>query len=523
MKTGSIAKRWISCAIALFCVASLVVNSPLENQGAAAAAAGSLLSLSPSAGSYGVGKTFTVTIGLNTNGESINAVEADLTFAPDKLEVTALDYTTGGVLMFALDHTYDNAAGHVCLAGGLPSPGFTGSAGHIATITFRTKAAGTASVTFDATSAVLRNSDSANVLTSTQPGQFTIADGAVASPGIFVSPIALACAEGGTSVSYAVQLASQPALPVTVLPSASAQLAISPPSLVFTPASWSVPQVVTVRAIDDTLPEGTRTVMLQNTAATGDPMYQGLNGPAVAVTIVDNDAAVTDHTVTASVSGTGGTIAPAGRAAVRDGAPMRFVIQPDAGYEIDTVTVDGTPLSVWDRTAMAYGFSAVTAEHTICCTFRMTKDTAPPTLALAGLDASGVPQVITASVPWQLAVVATDDRGPATVTVSEGTAALATRSGVSGEVSLAVTAADGKHLLNVVASDASGNVTSRQVELTVDTAGPVIAVPNVPAVTATSLLTLAGKVVDAVSGVASVSVDGAAVQFSADGLSLIHI
>lgn len=519
MRTGSIAQRWKKYAIALICVASLVVNSPLVFQGAAAASAagGSVLSLSPATGAYGVGQTLSITIMLNTNGESINAIEVDLSFPADKLQVTSLDYTTGGVLMFALDDSYDNATGHIRLAGGLPSPGFTGATGHVATITFHTKAAGTANVTFDATSAVLRNSDSANVLAGTQPGQFTIADGAAASPGILISPAALLCAEGGPSVTYAVQLASQPASVVTITPSADPQLHIAPASLVFTPASWSAAQLVTVAAVDDTIPQGTRTVTIQNSAASSDPLYQGLNGSAVAVTIADNDVAATDHTITASVAGTGGTISPSGKVAVQDGAAMRFVIKPDAGYEIDTVTVDGAQLSAWDRTGIAYDFSAVTADHTITCAFRLTKDVTPPALVLTGLAASGTPQVTTASVPWQLAVRATDDRGPVTVTVSENGSVLATQSAVAGAATLAVQAADGDHLLTITATDGAGNVTSRQVELVVDTTGPVMTLSAVPSRVTTSRLDLRGKVADALSGVASLSADGSALQWSADG------
>ena len=45
------------------------------------------LSLQPSAGTFQVGSTFEVSLYLDTQGETVNAVEAILQFSPDKLQV----------------------------------------------------------------------------------------------------------------------------------------------------------------------------------------------------------------------------------------------------------------------------------------------------------------------------------------------------------------------------------------------------------------------------------------------------
>jgi len=56
----------------------------------------------------------------------------------------------------------------------VPTPGFTGGAGKVATITFHAKAAGSATVTFEGTSKLMRSDDNINVLADTSPGKVTI-------------------------------------------------------------------------------------------------------------------------------------------------------------------------------------------------------------------------------------------------------------------------------------------------------------------------------------------------------------
>lgn len=54
-------------------------------------AAGGRLYLSPASGSFTAGQTFTVSVRMNTS-ESVNAVQANLSYATDKLEVVGLSY-----------------------------------------------------------------------------------------------------------------------------------------------------------------------------------------------------------------------------------------------------------------------------------------------------------------------------------------------------------------------------------------------------------------------------------------------
>ena len=70
------------------------------------------------------------------------------------------------------------------------------------------------------------------------------------------------------------------------------------------------------------------------------------------------------HTITAS-AGANGSISPSGATTVQDGADQTFTFTPNAGYKVQTVTVDGSPVTV----AGTYAFTDVTGDHTIAVAF----------------------------------------------------------------------------------------------------------------------------------------------------------
>ena len=77
------------------------------------------------------------------------------------------------------------------------------------------------------------------------------------------------------------------------------------------------------------------------------------------------------YTITPS-AGAGGTISPSASQPVA-GTDADFTLTPNAGYQVATLTVDGTPVAV----ATSYTFSSVAADHTIAVTF------VKPSLSLA--------------------------------------------------------------------------------------------------------------------------------------------
>ena len=85
---------------------------------------------------------------------------------------------------------------------------------------------------------------------------------------------------------------------------------------------------------------------------------------------------VTTYTITPT-AGSNGTISPSGAVTVADGGSQTFTFTPDAGYEIDTVTVDGTKVAV---TGNSHTITNVTADMSINVTFKEIYVPTPPTV-----------------------------------------------------------------------------------------------------------------------------------------------
>jgi uncharacterized repeat protein (TIGR01451 family) len=127
----------------------------------------------------------------------------------------------------------------------------------------------------------------------------TIADDDTA--GVSLSTTTVAVAEGGATASYTVVLTSQPSAAVTVTPSPDGQIAVSPASLIFTPANWSTPQTVTVTAADDQVVEGEHSGAVAHSAAGGD--YGAVGAASVTASIADDDTATYQFTAPTSSAG----------------------------------------------------------------------------------------------------------------------------------------------------------------------------------------------------------------------------
>ena len=93
----------------------------------------------------------------------------------------------------------------------------------------------------------------------------------------------------GEDASYKVRLGSRPTATVTVTVSAAdaAELTIAPERLVFPAERWSEPKQVTLTARQDEDALADAPVELSHTASGGG--YDGVSGPTLTVTIVEND------------------------------------------------------------------------------------------------------------------------------------------------------------------------------------------------------------------------------------------
>ncbi len=133
------------------------------------------LYLSPDAGSFFMGGTFDVSILMNTGGEDVNAVQADLKFDKTKLQVASPTTGTSFVKIWVSQPTYSNIEGTLSFMGGIPSPGITTSSGLVSTITFRAISPGKALIEFLDSSKVLKNDpDGKDILNLTGKGIYNI-------------------------------------------------------------------------------------------------------------------------------------------------------------------------------------------------------------------------------------------------------------------------------------------------------------------------------------------------------------
>lgn len=114
------------------------------------------LNLIPSVTKVSVGNIVSVGVYVDTGGKAINNAEATIEFPTDVLEVISVSKKPSIFTLWVEEPSFSNYTGTVSFNGGVANPGFTGGNGSIASITFRAKKAGSASLLFSA-SAVRQN------------------------------------------------------------------------------------------------------------------------------------------------------------------------------------------------------------------------------------------------------------------------------------------------------------------------------------------------------------------------------
>lgn len=127
------------------------------------ASAAATFTLSPATQTVKVGDTLTVTIKFDTGGETVSSTKALLSFPPSLLTV---DTASGipdkpTVITKWNQRLYSNVSGTITLNG---NTNVTGADQTLAIVRFKTKAVGTANVTFSQGSQIIRTSDTKDVL-----------------------------------------------------------------------------------------------------------------------------------------------------------------------------------------------------------------------------------------------------------------------------------------------------------------------------------------------------------------------
>ncbi|MCK4539732.1 hypothetical protein KAU09_01095 [Candidatus Parcubacteria bacterium] len=137
-------------------------------------AGGAVLFLSPSTGDYNVGRSFTVSVAVNSGGGSgINAAEGSIKYDNSYLTVSKLSDTGSIFKLWTTDPTYSNSAGTISFGGGSPGP-YKGTNGTIFTITFSTKKIGTTEVKFSSGIVLAADGKGTNIFSGFGNARFNI-------------------------------------------------------------------------------------------------------------------------------------------------------------------------------------------------------------------------------------------------------------------------------------------------------------------------------------------------------------
>ncbi|MBI5037724.1 MAG: carboxypeptidase regulatory-like domain-containing protein [Candidatus Kerfeldbacteria bacterium] len=140
------------------------------------------LQLSPSSGSYNSGQTFSVELRVNSDGVAINAAESTIRFPQNLVQIESI--SSAGIFTFwPVSPTFSNATGIMSFSGGLPNPGYTGSAGKILTIMFRSIAAGSIQIRTENSRVLANDGQGTDVMTTEGTiGTFAVSEDPVVLP-----------------------------------------------------------------------------------------------------------------------------------------------------------------------------------------------------------------------------------------------------------------------------------------------------------------------------------------------------
>jgi hypothetical protein len=236
--------------------------------------------------------------------------------------------------------------------------------------------------------------------------------------------------------------------------------------------------------------------------------------------------AINIYTITVQVWGQG-TVTPSGTVQVNHGAGQSFHIVPATGWILAEVKIDGSLVPASDIVANTYTLSNITASHKLTVLFGTFGDLTPPELTTYGPEshiAQGTAGVVPATPAFDhtmnkgnfdLRVVAHDAGGVSRVLITDnGTVLLEEIQ--DGERTYPVALSDGTHHVIVKAFDTAGNMSGISFRLVVDTIAPEVNIDSLPDTVSVPVVTVKGGIVDAITGVASLRINGVDVPVSGD-------
>lgn len=145
------------------------------------------ISLSPAQLQIAVGKTQVFRVLVNTQGVAINTAEGTISFDPKLVQVISINKANSVLNLWIEEPSFSNATGKITFNGGAVTPGFTGSAGELFTITARGVKEGSATFAFSDVS-IHQNDGSGTDVTSTKTNSTATITSGVGAPAVKTVP-----------------------------------------------------------------------------------------------------------------------------------------------------------------------------------------------------------------------------------------------------------------------------------------------------------------------------------------------
>ena len=173
MKTLSTTNRNIKYHEILVAISIILVVFSVLPKGIEAV--GASLTIFPQTGSFTSGNTFEISVFLNTGGNNVNAIEVNLQFDPQKLQVITPTKGVSVIGEWIFPPSFSNTKGTITLVGGFLKDGINTSEGLITTIVFEALSQGTTEVSFLSSCKILvGKEEGTNILTSVNRGVYDI-------------------------------------------------------------------------------------------------------------------------------------------------------------------------------------------------------------------------------------------------------------------------------------------------------------------------------------------------------------
>jgi hypothetical protein len=180
---------------------------------------------------------------------------------------------------------------------------------------------------------------------------------------VILSTNVVSLVEGSLVATYEVSLSREPSAAVQVtLGNDAQQLGLSAAQLNFTAANWNVPQVVSVSALQDNVPELPHTSVASHTAASSDPFYQVAAVTVVQASIRDAVAPTIVNPGTPGRPLTSGDATLSGTAAPNATVLVTLTEASSGNLQAVSVTADGEGQWLYTFTGLANGAYTAQAE-----------------------------------------------------------------------------------------------------------------------------------------------------------------